>query len=96
MQITMEKMSPRLQDKINAAGPDPEKSFNLIITLNDSSDWDEGVRLVQEAGLQIDSRMEEIRTVSGKAATTTIQRIAEVPAVVLIEIDELASTMGIL
>ena len=90
----MEKISPRLQDKIKATGPDMHQSLNLIITLSAGSDWDKGVRLVKEAGLQIDSEMEEIRAISGKAATAAINSIAEVPAVELIEADEQASVMG--
>ena len=89
----MEKISPLLQNKMTGAGPDMEGSFSLIITLDESSEWDEGIRLVQEAGLQIDSMVKEIRMVSGSATTTAVQRIAEVPAVVLIEPDEFASAM---
>ncbi len=90
----MEKISPSLQKKIDAARPEEGKIFNLIITLSGGSDWDEGVRLVKGAGLQIDSTAEEIRAISGRAETKAILRIAEVPAVELVEIDEQASAMS--
>ncbi len=89
----MGEISPQLKEVMNAAGQEVEMKLDLIISLLDKANWDEGVCLLQEAGLQIDSKAKEIRTVAGKAKITAIQRIAEVPAVMLIEIDELASTM---
>lgn len=87
----MEKISPRLKEKINAAGPDKEQSLNLIITLTENSVWEEEIRLLKEADFQICSTMEEIRVVSGKARPSVIQNIAKLPAVKIIEFDEQAS-----
>ncbi len=89
----MEKISPRLKEKIHAAESAEEPSFNLIISFFENADWDEGVCLVQEAGLRIDSKVEEIRIVSGRAKITAIHRIEKVSAVKLIEMDELGLAM---
>lgn len=90
----MKKISSSLQGMINDAGPNAETSFKLIVILRENSDWEEGVRLIQEAGLQVESMAKEIRFVSGKAKAADIHRIAEVSAVESVEPDEQASAMG--
>ena len=76
----MDKISPQIQDMIDTSGPFRDKRLNLIITLAESSDWEEGVSLVLEAGLEIASKVEEIKIVSGTASPTVIRRLAELPA----------------
>lgn len=88
----MEKISSRLKKKIDAAGTDI-KSMGLLITLHESRNWNETVRLIQEAGLQLDSTLQEIRVISGKAKPDAIRRLAKLPIVEIIEFDDQASAM---
>lgn len=67
----------------------------MIIHLDERADWSQGVRLLMEAGLQVESSLEEIRTVTGSISSSAIRNIADIPAVGLVEADETASAMGI-
>jgi hypothetical protein len=68
--------------------------FKLIISLTGSAEWNEDVRLLREAGLQIDSILEEIQTITGSADREVIQCIVDIPAVTSVELDEMVSIMG--
>jgi hypothetical protein len=86
----MEKISPRLKQRILSADPEKTPKLMLIISLTEDADWNEGVRLLREAGLRIESTMEEIRAVTGSVELSTVQDIAGIPAVAFIEMDETA------
>lgn len=89
----MEKISSQLRDQISAAGSDSNRRLDLIITLNRSSDWLEGVREIQEAGFEVTSHEEAIRVLFGNAAVKAIAQIAAVPVVELIELEQRATIM---
>ena len=88
----MNKLSPRLQTALRSGSPDSDTPFQLIVILAESIDWLEGTRLVGEAGLQIDSAWEELRTVSGNAHRQSIQRINDSHAVASVDLDAVATT----
>ena len=73
--------------------PDSDTEFKLIVSLENDADWEEGARLLREAGLQIESVWKEIRTISGRAKKADVQTIASVFTVKLIEMDESMSAM---
>lgn len=90
----MKTISPPLEERLRSRSPQSESRFRLIISLKDNFDWKEGVRLLREAGLKIESTWEEIRAVNGSADRAAIHRMAGLPAVSLIEGDDLAQTQA--
>lgn len=87
----MKKISSRLQNRMAAAAP--AAILRLIVTLSGKADWPEGLKQLAEAGLQVESAEEAIGAVSGKATAESVLRIAALPAVGLVELDEEAETL---
>jgi len=90
----MEKISSKLREKLRYTSLESDLKFKLIISLTGNAEWNEGVRLLQEAGLQIDSMLEEIQTITGSANREAIQCLVDIPTVASIELDETVSIMG--
>ena len=90
----MGKISPNLKEKLRSTSLESDIKFKLIISLTGNAKWNQEVRLLQEAGLKIDSRLEEIQTITGSANREAIQSIVDIPAVAAIELDEMVSIMG--
>lgn len=89
----MEKVSRRLREQL-AAGPASTRLLRLVVTLEKKADWEQGWRQLSEAGLQVIAREEAIRVVFGQAEARTVPKIAQLPVVQLVELDEEAQVLG--
>lgn len=87
------KISPPLMDQLKIAGPESTQALKIIINLDQSVEWSEGLQLLKEAGLEITSQEKVILAVFGKATPGLIWRIAAIPAVSLIELEQQATIM---
>ncbi len=90
----MDKISFNLQQEMNASGPASSRIFNIIVNMEKNSDWPEDLRLIIKAGLELEAQEEPIRFVSGKATAEIIEKIAAIPSVQLIELDEEVSIIS--
>jgi hypothetical protein len=89
----MGKISPRLQEQLQHAALGATQRCHLIVDLAQDADWTEGLRLVKEAGLEVSAQEQAIGAVFGAALPQAIARIAAIPAVRLVELDEQATTL---
>ena len=86
----MSRISPNLQELISAAGPGSVKPIPVIVTLAKGGDWQAGVCAIRDAGVNISSQEEAILAVFGVATVEAVSRLARLPSVELIELDESA------
>jgi hypothetical protein len=81
----MDRISPSLQERIAAAGPDSTRRLDLIVTLQPSADWREEIRRLEETGLEVSCSEEAVRAVFGSAAVRDIPHLAALSTVQLVE-----------
>ena len=84
----MGEISENLQKQLSAADITETSPFQLIVTLTKNSDWSEGLRLVQEVGLDVSSYEKEISAIFGSATAGAIHRLIKISDVNLVELDE--------
>lgn len=92
-QTLAQKFNASLMEQLKAARPAPLEHFNVIINFDPHSDWNENIRLVDDAGLHISSQEEAIHVVFGKGTTEVLWRVAAIATVQLIEFDEQAEIL---
>jgi hypothetical protein len=81
----MDRISPSLQERIAAAGPDSTRRLDLIVTLQPSVDWRKELSRLKEAGLEVSGSEEAVRAVFGSAEVRDIPHLAALSAVQLVE-----------
>ena len=86
----MTKISPSLQSRLEAGGPEAP-GYAVMITLEPSASFQETLQRIRELGVKVTSSERAISLVSGVATRKQVERLAGFDAVSWVELDDIAT-----